>query len=83
MIHCVLHVQNAVEVDLLAAEFIDGSSHLVVQLLVELALLGFVPAAESTETIRKRRTDGHRETRSGHAGYSGPVVDRRARRQRG
>lgn len=40
--------------NLLAAELIYGSSHLIVQILIKLTLLGFVPAPESTETIRKR-----------------------------
>lgn len=34
--------------DVLAAELIYGSGHLIVQLLVKLTFLGFVPAEEST-----------------------------------
>lgn len=45
--------------DLLAAEVIYGGIHLIVQLLIKLALLGFDPAPESTETIRKRQTHRH------------------------
>lgn len=48
--------------DLLAAELIYGSSHLIVQLLIKLTLLRFVPAPENTETISKRQTDRHWNT---------------------
>lgn len=41
---------------LLAAELIYGGSHLVVKLFVKLTLLGFVPAPEMAETIRRRQT---------------------------
>lgn len=40
--------------DLLAAEFIDGSSHLIVQLLIKFTLLGFISATENPETIKIR-----------------------------
>lgn len=69
---------HAVKIDILAAELIYGCSHLIVQFLIKLTLLGFVPAPESTETIRERQMDRHRytqvdwnrcwKTRSGHAG---------------
>lgn len=76
--HAQCVICHAVKIDILAAELIYGCSHLIVQLLIKLTLLGFVPAPESTETIRERQTDRHRntqvdwnrcwETRSGHAG---------------
>lgn len=67
--------------DLLVAELIYGSGHLIVQLLIKPALLGFVPAPQSPEVIRKKQTHSDTlthwnrcwETRSCHAGYSDPV----------
>lgn len=40
--------------DLLAAELIDGCRHLIVQLLIKFALLGFIPTTEHAETIKKQ-----------------------------
>lgn len=42
--------------DVLAAELIYGGGHLIMQLLIKLTFLRFVPAVE--RTIRKRQTDG-------------------------
>lgn len=40
--------------DLLAAELIDGCRHLIVQLLIKFALLGFIPTTEHAETMKSK-----------------------------
>lgn len=40
------------QMDLLAAELIDGCRHLIVQLLIKFALLRFIPTTDQAETIK-------------------------------
>lgn len=52
--------------DLLAAKFIDGSSHLIVQLLIKFTLLGFISATDNPETIKMRsEEDSEMNNRTG------------------